>query len=89
MQVSAASKSPPKSKKRVQRQMCVQVMAFAVGPNGRVEGLEGVDDAIARENNVVESRAARIDCSIALLRTSGGHDVVRLWRCRTNRAFIR
>lgn len=78
MQVSAASKWPPKRRKSVQRQMCVQVIAFAVGPKGGVEGLEGVDEAIALANRLVESRDARMHCSMAVLRTSGGHDVVRL-----------
>jgi len=78
MHVSAASKWPPYSRNSVQRQICVQVIAFAVGPNGGVEGLGGVEEAIALANRFALSSAARMHCSIALLLTSGGHDVVRL-----------
>lgn len=58
--------------------MCVEVIAFAVGPNGGVAGFEGVYEAIALANRFVESSDARIHCSMALLRTSGGQEVVRL-----------
>lgn len=78
MQVSAASKCPPNSRKRVHLQMWVQVMAFAVGPKGGLDGFDGVDEAIALANRFVESRAARIHCSIAFPLTSGGQDAVRL-----------
>ena len=62
----------------MQRQICVQVIAFAVGPNGGVAGFEGVDEAVALARRFVESSDARIHCSMALLRTSGGQEVVRL-----------
>lgn len=78
MQVSAASKCPPNNRNKVHRQICVHVIAFAVGPKGGADGFEGADDAIALANKFVESRAARIHCSIAFPLTSGGQDVVRL-----------
>ena len=80
MQVSAASKFPPNNRKRVHLQMCVQVIAFIVGPKGGMDGFEIDEEAIALANRFVESRAARIHCSMAFPLTSGGHDVVRLWR---------
>jgi hypothetical protein len=89
MQVKAASKCPPNRRKSVQRQICVQVIALAVGPKGGIVGLEEVEEAIARAKRLVESRAARIHCSIALARASGGQEVVRLCRWRMTRAFIR
>ena len=89
IQVRAASKWPPNSKNSVQRQICVQVMALAVGPNGGVVGFEGVEEAIALAKRFVLSRDARMHCSMALLLTSGGQEVVRLCRCRIRRAFMR
>ena len=44
---------------------------------------------MALERRWVESSAARIHCSIAAARTSGGQDVVRLCRWRMSRAFMR
>jgi len=69
--------------------MWVQVIAFAVGPKEGVDGFEEVDEAIALANRLIESKAARIHCSIAFTLTSGGQDVVRLWRCSIRRAFMR
>lgn len=64
----------------MQRHRCVQVMEVAVGPNGGVEGRVNVDEVIALANRVVESRDVRMHCSTAVLLTSGGQEVVRLWR---------